>query len=160
MIIDTLADGADNPFYPAAIRRALQGIRAFHLAELAPGKYPIEGELIFMTLVEGVTRPLDQQRPEFHRQYIDVHLVLAGEEIVGAATRDQRKITTEDFDREHDIGFCPHMGTESLIRLAPGDLVLVFPGELHRPMATLGQPARLRKVIAKIDVSLLPPYTV
>ncbi len=156
MIIDTLADGAANPFYPVAIRRALQGIQAFDLAALAPGKYQIEGDLIFMTLVEGVTRPLNDQRPEFHRHYIDVHLVLEGEEIVGAATRDQATTAAQEFDSEHDIGFCPSMGTESLIRLAPGDVVLIFPGELHRPMATLGQPARLRKVIAKIDMSLLP----
>jgi len=47
------------------------------------------------------------------------------------------------------------MGCETLINLRPGELVILFPGELHRPMATLGKPAALRKIVAKIDAGLI-----
>lgn len=156
MIIDTLARAAVNPLYPAIIRRLLQALEQHPLAQLATGRYAIDGDALFFSVIEGRSRPLHEQRPELHRRYVDVHLLLEGEEVIGASPLDSRQLSDGPFNEEGDIGFYRGMGEESLIRLRPGDIVLLFPGELHRPMATLGIPGRLRKVVAKIDASLLP----
>lgn len=155
MIIDTLANAAGNAMYPRVIRETLQAIQRFDLDTLAPGKYSIEGDAVYFSLMAGETRPFHEQRPEFHRQYIDIHLVLAGEEIIGAGTLGRQPTLVAPFDDAHDIGFCQRIDAETLIGLNCGDLAVIFPPELHRPMCTLDAPAPLRKIVAKIDRALL-----
>ncbi|WP_227521251.1 YhcH/YjgK/YiaL family protein [Raoultella sp. T31] len=42
---------------------------------------------MFFTVVKGQTHPLTEQRPEYHRQYIDIHIVLASVEIIGTGNK-------------------------------------------------------------------------
>ncbi|SUW62272.1 Toxin-antitoxin biofilm protein TabA [Buttiauxella agrestis] len=155
MIIDTLSDGAKNPLYPAIIRNTLQAILDKKPHSLPAGKYPLQGDSVFFSVVEGETRPLENQKPEFHRQYIDIHIVLVGEEVIGAGVKGLALDMTEPFNEKQDIGFCQQIGSETLIHLHPGELAVIFPYELHRPMCTLSQPTALRKIIVKIDHALL-----
>ena len=155
MIIDTLVLAAQNPLYPAVIRRTLQTIQQHNPDTLAAGKYEIQGEAIFFNVMEGETRDINAQQPEFHRQYIDIHLVLAGEEIIGAGARGLPLDPIAPFDEQKDLGFCHRIDSESLIHLQPGELAVIFPLELHRPMCTQGVPSPLRKIVVKIDSALL-----
>lgn len=155
MIIDTLAAAAHNPLYPSAIRQALQAIAESNPDALVPGRYEIQGNAMFYSVMVGQTRALEEQQPEYHRQYIDIHLVLAGEEIIGAGPRGLPLEHVSPFDEGKDLGFCRRIGSETLIHLQAGELAIVFPQELHRPMCTLGAPAPLRKIVVKIDAALL-----
>ena len=155
MIIDTLNAGAKNAFYPPVIRKALQAVAQQDPHSLPPGKYTVDGDNLFFTVVEGQTRPLSEQRPEFHRQYIDIHIVLAGVEIIGAGNKGLPIAPDGPFKEAHDIGFCEAISSETLIHLYPEELAILFPGELHRPMSAMDAGAPLRKIIVKIDNALL-----
>ena len=155
MIIDTLAAAAKNALYPPVIRTALQAVIAQDPRSLPAGKYTVDGDNIFFTVVEGETRPLAEQRPEYHRQYIDIHIVLKGEEIIGAGNKGLEIVDDGPFNTAHDIGFCQAISSETLIHLHPEEIAIVFPGELHRPMSSLGAGAPLRKIIVKINSDLL-----
>ncbi|EMM7192737.1 YhcH/YjgK/YiaL family protein [Raoultella planticola] len=155
MIIDTLNAGAKNAFYPPVIRKALQAVAQQDPHSLPPGKYTVDGDNLFFTVVEGQTRPLAEQRPEYHRQYIDIHIVLAGVEIIGAGNKGLPIAPDGPFKDAHDIGFCEAISSETLIHLHPEELAILFPGELHRPMGAMDAGAPLRKIIVKIDNALL-----
>ena len=155
MIVDTLSAGAVNPVYPAIIRQTLQAIIDKAPHTLPTGKYPLQGDSVFFSVVEGHTRLIDEQRPEFHRQYIDIHIVLAGEEVVGAGVTGLPLDLSEPFNSAHDLGFCHRIDSETLIHLQPEELAIIFPLELHRPMCALETPAALRKIVVKIDATLL-----
>ena len=60
-----------------------------------------------------------------------------------------------DFDSERDYGLFEGITTETLLTLAPGDIALLFPGELHRPMGTLGDVAPIRKIVVKVANHLI-----
>lgn len=85
MIIDTLVLAAQNPLYPAVIRHTLQTIQQHNPQTLAAGKYEIQGEAIFFNVMEGETRDINARQPEFHRQYIDIHLGAGSDLPAGAA---------------------------------------------------------------------------
>lgn len=155
MIIDTLAAAANNALYPPVIRNALQAVIAQDPLSLPAGKYTVDGDNLFFTVAEGETRPLAEQRPEYHRQYIDIHIVLVGEEIIGAGNKGLTITPDGPFNAAHDIGFCEHISSESLIHLHPLELAILFPEELHRPMSALDAGARLRKIVVKINNDLL-----
>ena len=155
MIIDTLAAAAKNALYPPVIRNALQAVIAQDPLSLPAGKYTVDGDNLFFTVAEGETRPLAEQRPEYHRQYIDIHIVLKGEEIIGAGNKGLEIVEDGAFNDAHDIGFCTQISSETLIHLHPEEIAIVFPGELHRPMSSLGAGAPLRKIIVKINSALI-----
>lgn len=155
MILDELKSAISNPLYPAVIRRTLKTIAELDLANLPAGERDLEGREVYLNHIIGQTKPLHQQQPELHRYYIDLHILLEGDELIGAAPGDQGVRPTMDFDSERDYGFYETIAKETLLSLKPGDFVLLFPGELHRPMATLTQPAPLRKIVVKIAHHLL-----
>ncbi|MEN0613259.1 YhcH/YjgK/YiaL family protein [Klebsiella indica] len=155
MIIDTLTAAAKNNVYPPVIRKALQAVLQQDPQTLPPGKYTIDGDNLFFTVVEGRTKPLVEQRPEYHHQYIDIHIVLKGEEIIGAGNQGLEIVEDGPFNTTHDIGFCQKISSETLIHLYPEELAILFPGELHRPMSAMDTGAPLRKIIVKIDHALL-----
>ncbi|WP_413736975.1 YhcH/YjgK/YiaL family protein [Sodalis sp. RH21] len=155
MILDELKLAVENPLYHPVIRRTLQAIDRLDLTTLPAGEAEIEGRDIYLNHILAQTKPLAEQRPELHRHYIDVHILIEGREIIGAAPSCQGERPAGDFDREKDFGLYEGISHETLFCLAPGDIVLLFPGELHRPMATLSQSAPIRKIVVKIAQHLL-----
>ena len=127
MIIDTLTAAAENELYPPVIRQALQAVLQQQPHALPPGKYTVESDNVFFTVVEGHTRPLSEQRPEYHRQYLDIHIVLKGEEIIGAGNKGLPVVEDGHFNTTQDIGFCQAIDSETLIHLYPEELAILTP---------------------------------
>ncbi|MGP9107981.1 YhcH/YjgK/YiaL family protein [Yersinia pestis] len=157
MILDELKKAVNNPIYPEVIRRTLAAISQMDLAALPAGELEIEGREIYLNHMIATTNTLCryEQRPELHRYYIDIHILLEGSEVIGASPSTQGQRPTMDFDSEKDYGLFEGMSTETLLTLAPGDIALLFPGELHRPMGTLTDPAPIRKLVVKVANHLL-----
>ena len=155
MILDELKSAANNPIYPDVIRRALTAICKMDLVNLPAGEQEIEGREIYLNHIIATTKPLDEQAPELHRYYIDIHILLEGSEVIGASPSAQGQRPTMDFDSERDYGLFEGITTETLLTLAPGDIALLFPGELHRPMGTLGDVAPIRKIVVKVANHLI-----
>lgn len=155
MILDELKSAVNNPFYPDAIRRTLATISKMDLAHLPAGELDIEGREIYLNHIIASSKPLYEQAPELHRYYIDIHILLDGSEVIGASPSAQGQRPTMDFDSERDYRLFEGITTETLLTLAPGDIALLFPGELHRPMGTLGDVAPLRKIVVKVANHLL-----
>ena len=155
MILDELKSAVNNPFYPDAIRRTLATISKMDLAHLPAGELDIEGREIYLNHIIASSKPLYEQAPELHRYYIDIHILLEGSEVIGASPSAQGQRPTMDFDSERDYGLFEGITTETLLTLAPGDIALLFPGELHRPMGTLGDVAPIRKIVVKVANHLI-----
>ncbi|WP_145573619.1 YhcH/YjgK/YiaL family protein [Yersinia mollaretii] len=155
MILDELKSAANNPWYPEVIRRTLATISQMDLVNLPAGEQEIEGREIYLNHIIAATKPLYEQAPELHRYYIDIHILLEGSEVIGASPSAQGQRPTMDFDTERDYGLFEGITSETLLTLAPGDIALLFPGELHRPMGTLGEVAPLRKIVVKVANHLL-----
>lgn len=155
MVLDELTSAVNNPLYHPVIRRILRFINALDLANLPAGEAEIEGRDIYLNHIIGLTKALEEQKPELHRRYIDLHILIEGQEIIGAAASDQAQHPYGDFDEEKDFGLYEGFSNETLLRLSPGDIALLLPGELHRPMSTLTQPAPIRKIVVKIAGRLL-----
>lgn len=155
MILDELKSAANNPWYPEVVRRTLATISQMDLVNLPAGEQEIEGREIYLNHIIAATKPLYDQAPELHRYYIDIHILLEGNEVIGASPSAQGQRPTMDFDTERDYGLFEGITSETLLTLAPGDIALLFPYELHRPMGTLGEVAPLRKIVVKVANHLL-----
>ena len=140
---------------PEAVQRALNALGTMAVASMAPGRYDVEGDDIFCLVQDATPRQLDESRAEAHRDYADVQLPIGAVECFGFSL-PQPGLTPveEDFDTR-DIAFYPTPDNECFVDVAPGEFIVFWPGELHRPCIVIDSTAPFRKVVVKIHRRLL-----
>ena len=146
MIFSTISQSdryaALHPLFP----RAFEYTRNTDLLTLAPGRYPIVGEQLFV-IVENVSgRTRAEARLECHRKYIDIQLVLEGVDEMGWKALADCTQPVSDYSAEKDIRFF-HDAPASWIATPPGAFCIFFPEDAHAPLVSAAQ---IRKVIFKI----------
>lgn len=125
-------------------------MRTQDLQNLAPGKYPIDGDNAYAMVTQGPTKRLEDVKWESHRQYIDLHYVISGKEQIGVASLDKATVT-EPFTDKSDNAHYDAQGTFYVAE--PGVFFLFFPGDLHRPGITVPGIAEDKKLVIKIRVT-------
>ncbi|MCS7462030.1 YhcH/YjgK/YiaL family protein [Paenibacillus doosanensis] len=145
----------EQTVYPEAITKGLQYIRSTDFSELPLGKHEIDGELMFALLQEPLTQGWERQRPESHRTYTDIQLLLSGEELIRVVPLSEEAVISEESFDTRDIAFYSKVGAESDLVLKPGLFAVFYPGDIHRPCCSVGQDQKIRKVVIKVHKSLL-----
>ncbi|MEN9533836.1 MAG: hypothetical protein RIQ83_3060 [Pseudomonadota bacterium] len=116
------------------------------------GKTEIDGLTLFCLVSEELTESAADRRGEFHQQYLDIQLLLRGEEWIGVGPH---AYVNAGADHPHpDLWFVDDEQT-SYLALQPGDFAIFWPGELHRPLCTPNQPAQVKTLVVKVHRDLL-----
>ena len=121
-------------------------IRDTGLLALAPGRYPIAGEQLFVIVESTQGRTREAARLECHRRYIDIQLVLEGHEEMGWKPLAGCAHPVDEFNTEKDIQFF-HDAPASWIAVPPGHFCIFFPEDAHAPLVSSGL---VRKAIFKV----------
>ena len=154
MIYSSLAND-DLRAYPPAIRRALGWLRDNDALALAPGRCDIQGQDMYVLVQDLTTRPPEEVLPEAHRRYVDLMYWPQAGERIGVARLTGGETVAEDRP-ENDVYFLQKVTNEQLLHTGPGDFCVLFPGDAHRPgLHPDGEPARFRKLVVKIALSLI-----
>lgn len=109
------------------------------------GRYEL-GE-IFAMVQEFDTIPAGEKQFELHRNYLDVHIVLSGEEVIEYEDISQLS-PVEPYKEESDIQFLEGVGIPVLVKA--GMFCLVFVHDGHKPGCCVEKPEKLRKIVLKI----------
>lgn len=140
---------------PPAVVRALEALARRDLAALAPGRYPLDEEGMFLLIQQITTQDAADTRPEAHRDHTDIQLVLSGMERFGIAPPDPALAPLQEMFEGRDIAFYPTPRHEWFVDLAPGQFAIFYPGDLHRPCVAAGEAAPVRKAVVKLHRRLL-----
>ncbi|MFZ2301516.1 MAG: YhcH/YjgK/YiaL family protein [Gallionella sp.] len=146
MIFSSQSDryAALHPLFP----RVFEFIRDTDLLALAPGRYPIVGERLFVIVENVLGRTREAAKLECHRKYIDIQLVLEGVDEMGWKALADCVQPVGDYSEEKDICFF-HDAPATWIATPPGAFCIFFPEDAHAPLVSGGQ---IRKAIFKIAV--------
>ena len=88
---------------------------------------------------------------ESHREFIDVQVIISGEELMEVA--DTREMTvSEDLTPGKDMIKYLTFDVASVLRLRPGHAAVFFPIDGHMPTLAPREPAIVRKVVVKVPV--------
>lgn len=128
--------------------------QAFHflkdadLKNLPLGKQELEGQHLFVSVAEYKPKQKSETRYESHQKYIDIQYVIAGKELMGITTAD--KVTVDEpYNAEKDLAF--YKSEEGEFREAtPGNFLVFFPDDIHRPSITTGDSTMVKKIVVKI----------
>lgn len=115
-----------------------------HRTELADGAFAMEQAY--------VTKLRSESFFESHRTYIDLQLMVTGEELM--EVEDISRLTVaEAYVPERDVVKYADVATASQVRLRPGDVALYFPSDGHMGSLRSGGQVLVRKVVVKIPVA-------
>lgn len=116
------------------------------------GKNEIDGDVVYFNQpAEPKTKSVEEGVLEGHKKYIDIHVVIEGEERIGYVPNSKVKVTKE-YDEAGDFEIYGGE-VESFYYLNNERFLICFPGEPHMALIKAGsEPQTIKKVIFKVLV--------
>ena len=100
------------------------------------------------------TAPAVTRHTEYHRRWLDIQVVLAGEEIIRYDVADAREMPAEE--RKPDLWIVAQPQLRQQLHLQAGDFAIFAPGEAHQALCAVDdRPAQVRKAVFKVPVEML-----
>jgi YhcH/YjgK/YiaL family protein len=131
--------------------KAFSFLRDNDLASMEPKKYIIDGDNLYATISEAMTKNEEDTKFEAHRKYIDIQHVINGEEQMSITPLAQKKEELVDYDPVKDLEFMSVTGTSSYVA-TPDKFFIFFPSDIHRPSVKVGENKLVRKVVIKVKI--------
>jgi YhcH/YjgK/YiaL family protein len=124
-------------------------LKETNFAEIAKGKYKIDGENIFSIVNEFETKDKHECEVEAHKKHIDIQYLVKGTELFGYAPLTTQKAVV-DYDELNDLTI--YKEDVSFIKLEAGMFIIFYPTDLHQPEVREFEPVTVKKVVVKIKI--------
>lgn len=155
MLFGHISDLATMPEMNPALRDAMERALALDPTSLAPGSYKIDGETLFMNVMTFETQPREQKRAELHQRYIDIQILLSGEEIIDFGIQGSAQNVTP-YNETDDYQLTDTIIGQQTLTLSSSMFAVFMPYEPHKPGISAEKGANtLKKVVVKLDVTAL-----
>ena len=150
MIFGNIQHLEEYSFLDKAIQECFEYADTHDLSGYETGRHEMDGERLFVNIVQYTTAAEEERFWEAHRQYLDLHLMLHGTEQI-----DLNFISNmEQKDYQPKDDFLPLEGAKnSSVILREGDFLICYPNDAHRTAVQVNAPETVKKAIFKIFVS-------
>lgn len=132
--------------------QAIHFLKTTDFSLIENGKIPIDGDRIYSIISSYQTRPAGQSRYETHRNYIDIQLILEGEENIFFTTSESLVPDGPyqiDFDKQNYLD----SKNSSCLHLTPGTVAVFFPHDAHKACCQVHEnSSQVRKVLIKVMI--------
>ncbi len=145
MIFDSLKH-IDNYKGLGNVYTALKFLAETDFSAMEIGKYELDENIYYM-VQEYETKP--KTVSEVHEKYIDIQMLVSGNEVIGIAPLECEKELVE-AKPEKDVW--KYTCETQPITLNAGEYMVLYPSDIHMPGATLGEAVSCRKVVVKVKV--------
>ena len=129
---------------------ALEHITPEFLAAIRDNqRVELQGDQVYCTRFTYETIPQEESFFEAHRRYLDIHIMVEGEERVDVNRPEDLKLT----DAQEGNDFYAYQGESwhSTV-LKPGEFLVVFPGDAHRIKVQVDGPKTVSKAVFKVCI--------
>jgi YhcH/YjgK/YiaL family protein len=109
------------------------------------------GDGIFALEQAYLTKERSEGKWESHLKYIDVQVVIAGEENLEVCEVSRLSLS-ENLTPAKDLLFYKPTSEGSVLRLKAGEAAILFPADGHLPGIRVDQPVLVRKSVVKVPV--------
>ncbi|MBS9776128.1 MAG: YhcH/YjgK/YiaL family protein [Fusobacterium sp.] len=114
------------------------------------GKNQIEGDNIYFNCDIGITRDRANLELEYHKRYIDIHIVIEGEEKIAYAPKE-KCVENKNYNEDTDCMFVEgKIDTE--FYLNPDKFLILFPEEPHLAMLKVEEEKKIKKLVFKVEL--------
>jgi YhcH/YjgK/YiaL family protein len=131
--------------------KAFNFLKNSDLTKLEVRRYDIDGDNLFATVSEYISKNEATVNFEAHRKYIDIQYVISGKEVINIAPLTSVEEVITPYDETKDIEFVTVSKIVSY-KASPSNFFIFFPGDTHRPGLKDGVNSPVRKVVIKVKV--------
>lgn len=149
MILGNINDITQEKFLAdnAKLKAALNYLKKGDFEEAKNGMVMLcDGVKLFVNDI--TTKPFNADKFEAHKDWLDIHYCVEGEEELYIAPNNEMKVI-EPYNAEKDIVFGNNANYTKYV-LHKGDYLIVFPEEAHAPGC--GNGSKLIKIVVKVKI--------
>ena len=114
------------------------------------GKNIIVENEVFYNVQEYTTKNIENCFFETHKKYLDIQLIVSGEENIGSADNEVLEITNT-YNEEKDIEKLQGI-SEIMFKMKEDNFIMFFSGEPHMPSMKVKDNKEVKKVVFKVEV--------
>lgn len=149
MIFGNVENLREYPFLEEQVRECFAYAKEHDLAAYGKGSHVIDGERLFVNIVEYETVAASERFWEAHKSYLDVHLMLSGTEQIDLNFLQNMALLP--YVEKDD--FLPMKGEKnSSVVLGAGDFLICYPSDAHRTAVAAGESQNIKKAIFKVRI--------
>lgn len=149
MIIDTIENLKLYKDLSHNMAIAVNYLITCDINSLEIGKHAIVEDDIFVIMNEYDTKDEVDCKTEAHKKYIDIQIMLKGEEKFGFAFLNNQKVS-EIYNPEKDYTFYDTLLDYQ--NLHEGTFVIFFPTDLHCPSIKINDSIKVKKAVVKVKM--------
>jgi YhcH/YjgK/YiaL family protein len=149
MIIGNLANKSRIESLHPLFKTLFDKVECTDFDKLPLGKVEVKGDDLFIMNLHIDGADIEKQPLEMHREYIDVHIVLDGEEQIGWKAIEDIEHYTKEYAADGDCALSDDKPS-FFARLTKGQFCIVYPEDPHAPAISNG---KIRKLIGKVKVN-------
>ena len=131
---------------------AVNYLQHISVSEIDVGKKVLVNEDFYYSVLEYMTKSEDEAKLESHRKYVDIQIIVKGEEQMDIA--DVSRLTVKDnYNPETDVMFWNIPERMARITLKAGDYIILYPEHAHRGAVKTGREGQeVLKIVGKVKV--------
>ncbi len=149
MIFGNINNLKEYPFLEEQVQECFAYANEHDLSGYEKGSHEIDGERLFVNIVEYETVKAGERFWEAHKKYLDIHLMLDGAEQIDLnfiQNMEPGKFVPKD-------DFLPMDGEKnSSVILREGDFLICYPSDGHRTAVAADSPEKIKKAIFKVRI--------
>lgn len=124
-------------------------VKTHDLTKEPTGRIELDGDNLFINNSNPTLIPAEKQVLEMHRDYIDVQILLEGEEAVGWKALEDIQHISKEYDKEGDYALSDDTPT-CYLNFKAGQIYILYPEDPHAPIIGEGT---VRKAIGKVKIN-------
>lgn len=149
MIYGNIKNTEEYKFLNTDLQKCFEYIKNNDLKNLEKGTYEICGNDLFVNIVEYETTTEDKRFWEAHKNYLDLHFMLDGEEIINVNFIDNMK-QIEFVEKDDFLSL--EGNKKSSILLEEGDFLICYPNDAHMTAIKVSDSKKIKKAIFKVKI--------
>lgn len=147
MIYGNLKDIGDCKGKSVNLDTAIDFIKSCERNTLVDGRNEIDGENVFLNCFGYKTMTENKCFFEAHRRYLDIHIILSGNELIGVSSISQMTKTGEDVESD----FAEYKGrAEHYFLMDSTKFLIAYPEDAHMVKLMDKNVSEVKKAVIKV----------
>jgi len=136
-------------FLEDSVKECFTYAKEHDLASYEKGSHEIDGERLFVNIVEYETTTPENRFWEAHKEYMDVNVMISGQEQIDLNFIGNMEL--KEYVPKDD--FLPMDGEKNgSVILRPGDFLVCYPNDAHRTAVEVEGAEKVKKAIFKVRI--------
>ncbi|MGX2951115.1 N-acetylneuraminate anomerase [Ursidibacter sp. B-7004-1] len=139
---------------PPVFARLCGKLKTLDLINLPLGWQDLE-DGVRMNVMEFETAPAEGKKAELHRKFIDIQLLISGEEAIEYSLSYPNLALYDEYRDEDDYQLTDQLENKNLLVLKPNMFAIFLPNEPHAPGISVNGNRLLKKLVVKVPVEYI-----